>query len=501
MGHLVKLVIDDMGGKAMASSEFREAVASKLTDVKFCDVMVEALTAAHRERRNANDEWSKRVAIILSDASNVCGGSEAFPSLRESLASFRFKMKHSRFIEALIQLLSEGDRVVAAKILLRKCKAMTLSSADEEDHAKQQCTSSEVFGGVCRGLLGCRAGEKKASESWSIMLPFLEEVLDAINGKAIDDWSDGLRFGIHGVGTLEAKPLLEMLVGKVLTTLRDEHSGSGGASTGGGKGFAKEVKWIRLSYYILVELTYVRPEVRLLEAYSSGGAYGNDQVQAMGSLAIVEKEPSDQKKVLEETIDLLLPKLLGALDHPFSSCKLEISAYLLMLGGIASACFSLDINTTNCHILVEKFEESLRQGAVTETKKNVRKTLCFFISKLIQMGDVERYYRPAVLPLLPSLFSCLEVDEDDDADSSCNENGNLGPGGFKGGSEGSTVRARMSGERGMPPPPMMGMTGPRGMLLPPRGMGNQLVGLPRGMPPRGMEGMPPRGMDMPHRSS
>ena len=160
------------------------------------------------------------------DFAGKCGGVQTFPSLRDSLVSYTFKLKHVMLVHGMVGLLRSSVRSQAASLLLVKCKEMALMPPTE-DQVNQHCAAAEVFGGVCKGLLGTFGGVDNAEAAWEIMIPFLEDVLDIVQMKAIGDWSDGLRYGVHRVGVGESKRLLDMLAGKVSGSMWEQGGGGG----------------------------------------------------------------------------------------------------------------------------------------------------------------------------------------------------------------------------------------------------------------------------------
>jgi len=177
LGRLTK-VLDD-GVKEDVG--FKGLVEARMCDASFCSKLVNGLAAAHKSK-STREQWSKGVGTMLKDFAAKCGGTQTFPSLRDSLISYTFKIKHVMLIERMMSLLDRSIRGKAAELLLVKCKEMALMPPTE-DQVNQHCAAAEVFGGVCKSLLGSYQGVENAEEAWGIMLPFLEDVLEVIQTK------------------------------------------------------------------------------------------------------------------------------------------------------------------------------------------------------------------------------------------------------------------------------------------------------------------------------
>eukprot|EP00520_Triparma_pacifica_P008584 CAMPEP_0118672834 /NCGR_PEP_ID=MMETSP0785-20121206/22758_1 /TAXON_ID=91992 /ORGANISM="Bolidomonas pacifica, Strain CCMP 1866" /LENGTH=1922 /DNA_ID=CAMNT_0006567835 /DNA_START=164 /DNA_END=5931 /DNA_ORIENTATION=+ len=389
LGRLVKV----LDAKVVNDAKFREVVEGSLCDGNFCSKLVNGLAAAHKSK-STREQWSKGVGNMLKDSAARCGGTQAFPSLRDTLVSYTFRLKHVMLVQGLIGLLGSDVRGKAAELLLVKCKEMA-RMPPTEDQVNQHCAAAEVFGGVCKGLLGSYQGVENAEAAWKIMIPFLEDVLDIVQMKAIGDWSDGIRFGVHRVGVGETKKVLDMMVGKVAGSMWD-----------GEEGFANSVKWMKLLSPLLIELSYVEPEVGLLERVVGGLSVEKGEAK--------RGESELRAKFFKYLSDMLLEKSLGAVCHPFKKCRTHISTLLMSLSGVTAANWTLGIEG-DCDPVVEKFEDILLGDGATkvglEGKKKCREMVCVFIFKCIHLGDVERYYAKIVVKLLPCLFSCLEVEE------------------------------------------------------------------------------------------
>ena len=381
-----KMVPEDAGGKGS----------------DFCGCLVFALAAAHREtggNRGFQGSWA--VQIVLTDASRKCGGMQTFPSLRDTLLSYSYKTKHSMLVRETMGMLGEQARMKCAALMLDKCKALA-EMPPSEDQRNFHTSSAEVFGGVCKALLGDFRGEANAAEKWAIMLPFLDSVLEGIFQKAIDHWADGLRFGIHRIGVAETQPVLDLIVGKILGTLWSEGSGDASSSgTGVDEGFASQAKWMKLLQPILIELSHVEPDSRW--------AVGGDVEAGLQSMVIDEEGARGTEEVQKGWEDLrstLLPRLLGAVNHPFNTCRRHVGECLHALSGITAGARFLGLST-NMPAIISRFDAALAPGVESDKKKNAKETLCVFLANCMHLGDVKNYYSSAILPLLEPLFKTL----------------------------------------------------------------------------------------------
>ena len=182
-----------------------------MTDEGFCKALVYGLAASHKDKGGGGrNQGSPGVISVLKDASKWCGGQQVFPSLRDSLVSYSYKVKHSMLIAGLLKMLGgQPSRLESAENLLKYSKELA-ECGPSEDQKNFHTGAAEVFGGVCKGLLGTFGGVENANVSWSLLTPFLNEVLENIFRAAVEDWADGVRYGIHRAGVAETKPVLDL---------------------------------------------------------------------------------------------------------------------------------------------------------------------------------------------------------------------------------------------------------------------------------------------------
>ena len=142
--------------------------------------------------------------------------------------SYSYKLKHSMLIAGLLNLLPNQPSGLESAVHLLKYSKELAESPPSEDQKNFHTGAAEVFGGVCKGLIGTFKGIVNAEAAWNLMTPFLSDVLENIYRAAVEDWADGIRYGIHRAGIAETKPVLDLIMGKVLSTLWREKEGGGG---------------------------------------------------------------------------------------------------------------------------------------------------------------------------------------------------------------------------------------------------------------------------------
>ena len=381
------------------TDELHSEVESYMVREEFCEKLVFALAAAHRESgvgRGGGFQGSPAVQIALRDASRKCGGQQVFPTLRHSLFSYSFKTKHSMLVREVMEMLGEESRMTCALHMLEKCKVLA-ASPPSEDQQNFHTSAAEVFGGLCKALLGDFGGEANAAEKWGIMIPYLDVLLEGIFQKAIDHWADGIRFGIHRVGVTETRPVLNLIVEKILRTLWSE--GGGNAGGGSEEGFASQSKWMKLLQPILTELSHVEPKVDSVEA-------GLKEMAIDGG--------SEVEEVWGHLRESLLPRLLAAVNHPFNTCRRFVGECLHALSGLNSGARYFGLSS-NMDAIVSRFHNVLSPDVEKDKKKNAKETLCIFLINCLHLGDVKDYYADAVLPLLELTFKTLGDFETDGA--------------------------------------------------------------------------------------
>ncbi|GMH48028.1 hypothetical protein TrVE_jg9887 [Triparma verrucosa] len=397
LGRIVTLVNARPGG---VSEAVRVEVEKKMSDEGFCKALVYGLAASHKDKGGGGrNQGSPGVISVLKDASKWCGGQQVFPSLRDSLVSYSYKVKHSMLIAGLLKMLGgQPSRLESAENLLKYSKELA-ECGPSEDQKNFHTGAAEVFGGVCKGLLGTFGGVENANVSWSLLTPFLNEVLESIFRAAVEDWADGIRYGIHRAGIAETKPVLDLIMGKVLSTLwREKEGGEGGEGGGGGdgteEGFASQAKWMKLMGAIFIELSYVEPEPEDVLEHQFESRMNID-----GTVTV--------ESIWEELKSTLLPRLLDAVNHPFNSCRSQVAESLLALSGITSGHQVLGLNS-NMDSICARFRSVLSEGEIeSEKKRRGKETICMFFINCIHLGDVVNYYGSAILPLLDLAFKTL----------------------------------------------------------------------------------------------
>ncbi|GMH57357.1 hypothetical protein TL16_g02356 [Triparma laevis f. inornata] len=373
LGRIVTLVNVREGG---VSDAVREHVRATMMDETFCKSLVFGLAAAHKEKGGGGrNQGSPGVTSVLKDASKWCGGQQVFPSLRDSLVSYSYKLKHSMLIAGLLNLLPNQPSGLESAVHLLKYSKELAESPPSEDQKNFHTGAAEVFGGVCKGLIGTFKGIVNAEAAWNLLTPFLSDVLENIYRAAVEDWADGIRYGIHRAGVGSSKPVLDLIMGK---------------------GFASQAKWMKLMGAIFIELSYVEPE----NEEGLAGEFEN-------AMTIDGDGEISAETIWEDLRSILLPRLLDAVNHPFNSCRSQVAESLLALSGITSGHKVLNLHS-NMDAICSRFRNVLLDPSLeTERKRRGKETICMFFINCIHLGDVVNYYGSAIIPLLDLAFKTL----------------------------------------------------------------------------------------------
>ena len=362
---------------------------------------------------------------MLADASAGCAGGSVFPSLRDNLLSHTFKLKHAVFVQNLLNCVSAGEaRKISCGYVMESIKVLAVSPPSE-DQKNQHAAAAEVFGGMCQSVLSLDGDSK---ESWSFMLGGLDDILNIVFIDAVDDWADGLRFAIHRTGMGGLRPMLMYVKGKVEASLW--RGGEGELDGGlGEEGFASQAKWLKLLQPVLIELFYVEPRVGLLECICGGEGGGEGVGVDVGALELGAREQTrqefsgrqyqcgeEQRELISMVSMALLPRLLEAISHPFQKCRHQIAMLLHTVSGTTAGHRALGIEGGEYSAsVVTAFVEQLSEADLGR-KKNAREALCLMMLMMLHLGDARCYYKGAVVPLLESMFNCLEVAGEDGED-------------------------------------------------------------------------------------
>jgi len=344
-------------------------------------------------------------------------------------------------LESLLLLLGKGKAEKPSKHFLDFAKEMA-SAPPSEDQRNQQCTSAEIFGGVCRALLQISIGPEQRAELWkSVLLPFLEDVIPKIPISLAGAYFDSLRFAIHFFPPSFFYELTAWVVEKIDTSLWQPKATSEGKSESseeldesqiessngsvGTDGFTNQSKWLYLANAILVELDE-ETEVGVLCQLP----WYSDKLAGSSTEPTERTSPvdDDMRKSWNLVSGRLLPLLLSALGHPYESCREHIAACLFRIcychrkmvktsiaigrGATDSKSEVLENGETDPGTIVINKLVSLEISSDLDTFKERYNSLITarkFVAYCLHLGDAKHEYSEYIIPLLPLAFEALEV--------------------------------------------------------------------------------------------
>lgn len=438
-GRLVMMIKDDSDGALL-----REQIVGD----SFCRIFGNALVYDHREDLSVGGghdaQWAAGVADMIRDSARNVAPRSLFPFQRTNQSSGTFKISHAQLVEQILLGLGEKDALVAARHLLTFSREMA-GSPPSEDQRNQQCTSAEIFAGVCRAFLQILT-DQKVDEVWeSDLLPFLDEVIPKIPISLSGAYFDSVRFAIQFSPPNKFYAMTCWLFEKIEGSLWEpkkgvqeqpesiaaesgDQQGKNGA-TQGMDGFTAQSKWLYLCCALLVELdeTEVDGTMSRIPWYTSLLADTSNLMDT--DLRTAE----DLKKSWKLVSDKLLPRLIEALGHPYESCRDHISGCLFricychrkMSRGTASKAPSRcnsDISLSSIPgtdqdpgaYIVEKLL-ALRQSndPSFQNRYNSLITARRFFSYCIHFGEAKHEYADYIIPLLPLAFEALKTNVED----------------------------------------------------------------------------------------
>mmetsp|Transcript_13477 Transcript_13477/g.20082 ORF Transcript_13477/g.20082 Transcript_13477/m.20082 type:complete len:2221 (-) Transcript_13477:217-6879(-) len=432
----------------------------QLADASFCRSLVMALVFDHKEDSSIggghHPQWSAGIEEILRDATSNLAPRTLFPFQRISRSSNVFKVQHSQLVQAMLLIIGKESAQASITHLLDIAKELA-SSPPSEDQRNQQCTSAEIFGGVCRAILQYNSDFPELISAWNdILLPFLDDVIPKIPISLTGAFFDAFRYGIHHFPPSTFHSLTNWLIEKIEKTLWQHEGQKQGAdnmvteksspepsesikkgetslssASGSNDGFATQSKWLLIASAILIELD--------AEADLGAAVQFPWYTHALHPMEAKQKK-NEENQVLFPVEELnqswniinnrLLPCLLKALGHPYEKCREHIAGCLFRIcychrkcvnaskallksqinGSLSSKEDRRSTNQDPGSIIIDKlcsiggareysFEEQ-HHALITARK---------FIVYCIHLGDSKHEYSEFVIPLLPISFESVNV--------------------------------------------------------------------------------------------
>jgi len=423
----------------------------RMVTESFCKVLGAALVYDHREDTSFGGghdaQWSTGVEDIIRDASRNIAPRSLFPFQRTSQSSTTFKVSHALLVSRVVAGLGREGGTTATKYLLAFAIEIA-SSPPSEDQRNQQCTSAEIFSGVCRAMLKLYEDDH-ATDIWStIFLPYLDEVIPKIPVSFIGAYFDSFRFALQFSPPNAFYLLTAWLFEKVETTLWQPKSASekdadamtdengpnpGPNASGRTEGFTAQSKWLYLSCALLIEIdeTEVDGTMSRIPWYTDSliGDSHMDTERKPGSVSV-----EDLQKSWDLVNKKLLPRLIEAVGHPYESCRDHIAGCLFRICHChrkkmrVTAARSFDEADTEPEeevtpkdpgtVIVQKLSSLKNSDNVPfNDRYNSLITTRRFFSYCIHLGEAKNEYSDYIIPLLPLAFEALISNIEDGADN------------------------------------------------------------------------------------
>lgn len=439
MGQPLQRVALGLLGRLMAlshSSTDLPQLREKMVTESFCKVLGKALVYDHKEDSSFGGghdaQWSAGVEELIRDAARNVASRSLFPFQRTSQSSTTFKVSHAQLVDRIIIRLGKEDGTAAAKYLLDFAVEIA-SSPPSEDQRNQQCTSAEIFSGVCRALLKFYQDDTSANIWTHTFLPYLDEVIPKIPVSFIGAYFDSLRFSLQFSAPNAFYPLTVFLFAKVEATLWQskgvsEKDAEGAAAE---KGFTSQSKWLYLSCALLIEIdeTEVDGTMSNIPFYTKG-------LSGDASMEVSRRSGQLSEEDLEKSWDLvnkkLLPRLLDAIGHPYESCRDHIAGCLFRICHChrkkmrvsASRVDQADDDMDEASrdpgsLIVQKLLslESADNNMSFNDRYNSLITTRRFFSYCIHLGEAKNEYSDFVIPLMPLAFEALKSTPEDGSET------------------------------------------------------------------------------------
>jgi len=398
----------------------------KMITETFCKVLGKALVYDHKEDTSFGGghdaQWSAGVEELIRDAARNVASRSLFPFQRTSQSSTTFKVSHAQLVDRVMLRLGKKDGTTAAKYLLAFATQLA-SSPPSEDQRNQQCTSAEIFAGVCRALLKMYENDASINVWGDIFLPYLDDAIPKIPVSFIGAYFDSLRFSLQFSAPNAFYPLTVWLFSKVEATLWQSKGPAGENEADGAaaeKGFTAQSKWLYLSCALLIEIdeTEVDGTMTKIPFYTKGLC---ESTNACLDRSVGRVSEEDLKKSWDQVNNQLLPRLVEAIGHPYESCRDHIAGCLFRichchrkkmritasrLPGEGNVSENKDPGT----VIVEKLK-SLEKKEDTMSLKDRYNSLITtrrFFSYCIHLGEAKNEYSDYVIPLMPLAFEALK---------------------------------------------------------------------------------------------
>lgn len=431
----------------------RKLLRDQIVTEPFCRLFGNALVYDHKEDASVGGghdaQWAAGVADMIRDSSRNIAPKSLFPFQRTNQSSGTFKVSHAQLVENVILGLKQEDALVAAQHLL--CFAREMAAAPpSEDQRNQQCTAAEIFAGVNRAFLQTM-GDDDLDKLWKAdLIPFLDDVVSKIPISLSGAYFDCVRFSIQFSVPRRFYPLTSWLFGKIEGTLWDpvkakgpsteaakdddvEQGGKNGAKQGT-DGFTAQSKWLYLCCALLIELDETEVDGTMVRTPWYTTFLSKDTSIAESVIPMVADLQNSWKLISEK----LLPRLIGALGHPYESCRDHIAGCLFRIcychrkmatsnasrgpsrtnSSISLASLGSEIYDPGTYIVQKLLALQQSNEESYQVRYNSLITARRFFSYCIHFGEAKHEFVDYIIPLLPLAFEALNSTVEDASESS-----------------------------------------------------------------------------------
>eukprot|EP00934_Nitzschia_sp_Nitz4_P000403 Nitzschia sp. Nitz4//scaffold156_size52432//33824//40564//NITZ4_006829-RA/size52432-processed-gene-0.30-mRNA-1//-1//CDS//3329537421//403//frame0 len=413
----------------------KKLIRDQFQSEQFCRFFGNALVYDHREDSSVGGghdaQWAPGIADMIRDSSRNVAPRSLFPFQRTNQSSGTFKVSHAQLVESIFVAMTVEEAAVSVKYMIAFAKEMA-SSPPSEDQRNQQCTSAEIFAGICRAFLKVRGGEWLEKMWVNELLPFLDEVIPKIPISLSGAYFDCIRYSIQFSPPSKYLALTKWILGKIESSLWDRSWVKNNSTDpsrdedieqtkNGSDGFTIQSKWLYLCSALLVELD----EAEVDSTMTRTPWYCENLVNKASLL------DSTSYATVQETWELingtLLPRLMEALGHPYESCRDHIAGSLFRIcychRKMKNRTASRSPSRTSSMDTAESKEQSVSdpgafivqkllelQSSTEESYRircNALITARRFFSYCIHFGEAKFEFADYLIPLLPLAFEAL----------------------------------------------------------------------------------------------
>jgi hypothetical protein len=210
-------------------------------------------------------------------------------------------------------------------------------------------------------------------------------------------------------------PIIEWVIQKIETTLWNSNVKEASNKSVTSDGFAEQSKWVGIMCAILMELDNCGTESKIWYANTSLPGGGEDEISNDANSIL--------GKCWSNITERLLPRMLGALGHPYQKCREQVAWCLFNISNSYAKMQHQSKHYSRAlpdHILrnpAENILNSLTALAKMSDTTSKEHQLClttarFFVFYCLHYGDNKNEYADFIIPLIPLAFEALKSESD-----------------------------------------------------------------------------------------